>query len=62
MTRYCVQISRFYEVEADDPDEATEKALELDYFKGARVQAIVTDLDEASRIGADQPGADHVSR
>jgi hypothetical protein len=53
MTRYCVQVSRFYEVTADDTDDAVEKALEKDYFKGARAQVSVTDLDEVERASAD---------
>ena len=56
MTRYCVQITRTYEVEAADEDVAQVEALAEDESEDRRAPTfIVTDLDAASRIGADQP-------
>lgn len=59
MTRYVVQISRWYEVRAEDEDEAILLAGEIDDDEDQRNErepiVNVTDLDEASTIGADQP-------
>ena len=52
MTRYCVQISRWFEVEADDEAAAEEAAFGLEYTAPTKAVANVTDLDA---IAEDQP-------
>jgi hypothetical protein len=61
MTRYCVQIYRTYEVHAEDEDAAQVEALAEDESEDRKPPTfIVTDLDEASRIGAAQLGEKRV--
>lgn len=53
MTRYWVQISRWYEFEADDDDSAVIHAGEMDDDEELRPEPTinVTNLDEAERAG-----------
>lgn len=55
MTRYCVQITRTYEVQAEDEEHARRMALADDWVQaGPEPTIIVTDLDEIVRA-SDQP-------
>jgi len=56
MTRYCVQISRWYALEADDETAAEEQALERDLMHRTKPVISVTDLDAAGRPIEVQPG------
>jgi hypothetical protein len=59
MTRYCVQIYRTYEVQAEDEEHAKRLALADDWVQvEAEPTIIVTDLDALEafvKCGADQP-------
>lgn len=57
MTRYCVQVSRWYEFEAEDDESAVLKAGEMDDEEELRPEPIfnLTDLDEVERVSADSP-------
>ena len=46
MTRYCVQITRTYEIQAEDEEHAKRLALADDWVQiGAEPTIVVTDLD-----------------
>jgi hypothetical protein len=50
VTRYCVEISRTYEIQAEDEEDAVDKALERDWVQeGSKPTIVVTDLDEIER-------------
>lgn len=59
MTRYVVEIARWYEVEAEDDDAAKVEALAEDESEDRKPPIFtVTDLDEAARV-PDNSGAEY---
>lgn len=52
MTHYCVQVTRTYEIIADDAERAKELALDMEERGAVDESPVVnvTDLDEARRI------------
>lgn len=58
VTRFRVRVTRTYTIIADNDEEAVDSALEFDGsdVRFAQPEIDVLELDEASKIGAGQPG------